>query len=594
MSKVTSTFGTAVKRKRSTPRSTKMDTTNPAGSKAFSMDAEHEYVKTLLTNVLGQTFYVSEEDNVAKTVALHDEMVKNDPEFVSKALPYARTKGYMRSQPVLGLATLADEEGRNPTPNSIAAVEKEIASARAELKSTSAELTANFEAISKAKADGSTLVEAALTTERANLWEKANAATEKVSDAKAKLASAGSSYFEQAFEGVIHIPTDLLDFMAIIKSKKHGEGGRLIKRIIGNWLRDNLDEYKVIKYGAEKKGNYSLKDIIKTVHPKGMNEELVKYILDDPKKPADLSKLPQIKAFEDLKKATTYAEKSAAIKEGRLPHEVVTPFIGSDSELWLVLGAQMPIFAFMRNLATLERHGVIDKPEIKAHAEKVFSKESVQKSKIFPFRFIEAQKHISSSFMKKKLEEAVEFAFDNIPELEGRVAVFLDRSGSMGGGAGSYMQTGALYAVSLMKKVGKGNGRFLLFDTQLDEIKVSDKKSVMSQVNAIHSRGGTATDLPMRQVLNDKDKFDTIILIGDEQQNSGAPFVNVFDAYKKTVNKDVKLFVINVAPYRGSVMPFGDKNVFHIAGWSDKVLNFISLASKGFDSMAQAIRDNAV
>jgi hypothetical protein len=41
-------------------------------------------------------------------------------------------------------------------------------------------------------------------------------------------------------------------------------------------------------------------------------------------------------------------------------------------------------------------------------------------------------------------------------------------------------------------------------------------------------------------------------------------------------------------------MPFGDKNVFHIAGWSDKVLNFISLASKGFDSMAQAIRDNAV
>jgi hypothetical protein len=473
MSKVTSTYGTATKRRRSSPRSSKMDTTNVAGSKAFTMDESSEYLKTLLTNVSGQSFYVGEEDNLAKTEALHTEMVKSDPEFVSKALPYARTKGYVRTQPVLGLATLADAEGKNPTPNSLTAVERQIAATRKELKTIRTALKDNYDEIAAA---GATTVKPILTQKRADLWEEVNAVSERLTEEKANLASAVSSYFERTFAGVIHIPTDLLDFMTIIKSKKKGEGGRLIKRVVGEWLRDNLDEYKVIKYGAEKKGNYSLKDVIKTIHPKGLNEELVKYILEDPKKPADLSKLPQIKAFEDLKRATTYTEKAAAIKEGRLPHEVVTPFIGSDSELWLVLGAQMPIFAFMRNLATLERHGVIDKPEIKAHADYVFSEASVQKSKIFPFRFIEAQKHISSTYMKKKLDGAVEFAFSNLPDIDGRVAVFLDRSGSMGDGSGSLMQIGALYAVSLMKKVGKGNGRLLTFDTQLEEVKVSDKK----------------------------------------------------------------------------------------------------------------------
>jgi 60 kDa SS-A/Ro ribonucleoprotein len=594
MSKMTSVFGTKPTKKPRTARSTARSITNAAGAPAFALEKETEYLKTLLTNVLGQTFYVSEEDNVGKTLALHEEMVKLDPEFVSKALPYARNKGYMRSQPVLGLATLAAEEGKNPTPNSIAGTEKAISTARKALKTAREALSENFEAIGAAKADGDSILESLLTQERSELWEKVNTASEELAVARADRASAGSSYFERAVNGVINIPTDLFDFMAVLKSKKGGEGGRLIKRVIGDWLRDNLDEYKVIKYGSEKKGNYSLKDIFKTVHPKGMNEELVKYILDDPKNPADLTKLPQIKAFEDLKKAKTYTEKATAIKEGRLPHEVVTPFIGSDNELWLVLGAQMPIMAFMRNLATLERHGVIAKPEIRAHAEKVFSKESVQRSKIFPFRFIEAQKHISDSWMKKKLEGCVEHAFENIPELEGRVAVFLDRSGSMGGGAGSRMQIGALYAVSLMRKVGTGNGRFLLFDDRLDEITVSDKKSVMGQVEAIHSRGSTSTELPMRKLLNERDKVDTIILIGDEQQNAGYPFVDVFDQYKREVNPNVKLFLINVAHYGGSVMPFGDKNVFHIAGWSEKVLNFIALASKGFDSMAEAIRNDAV
>lgn len=615
----TRTFGTAIarkKRKTVSPRSSGMDTTNAAGHGAFTRPADEEYLKILLSNVFGETFYTSAQENYSDAVAAHENMVKKDPEFVSKALPFARNRGYMRSQPTLGLAMLAIEEGKNPSKGTIAEVEKRLAlvdvniSAHRQVMSDAMKIV-DVKTYYEARQDLKDAYKANNTKDLPAIREriaKTTSVTDKTAFEKARkslgqdynernellkqLGKAVPAHFERAFDGVINIPNDIMDFATIIKSQGHGEAGRMVKRVAGAWLRDHLDEFWAIKYGADKEGGYALRDLIRTYHPTGAKSEVVKYLLDDPKNPADLSKLPKIKAFEDLKKATTYTEKSDAIKAGQLPHEVVTPFIGNDSELWEVLGAQMPVFAFLRNLATLERHKVLDKPAVRDHAEKLFTQASIEKSKILPFRFIEAEKHVSASWMKKLLEKAVDYAFASIPDIEGRTAIFLDRSGSMGGGAGSYMQIGSLYAVCLMKKL-KGDGRFLLYDTELEEKNVSLTASIMPQVNAIKSRGGTATSLPMQKLLTDKDKVANIILISDEQQNSGSAFVNIFDKYRATVAPDVKLFIINVASYHGGLMPKGDKNVYYIFGWSDKVLQFISLASIGFDSMAQAIRDGA-
>ena len=617
MSRINKAFGTARAKTRKKPPVPVMTKTNTAGYPAFEQDDASEYLKVLLTNVFGQTFYVGAEDQYAQAVQAHESMVKSDPEFVSKALPYARNRGYMRSQPVLGLATLATEEGKNPRVGTVPYLEKQLNLTNEEIKLLRAELESSIRVVDPKKynearnrlklaykANDKKVLEQArkdITAATSVLDEDAfdknrNAigkAYRKRAELLKQLGEPVPSYFEQAFDGVINIPNDIMEFATIVKSQGHGEAGRMVKRVAGAWLRDNLDEFQAIKYGADKEGGYALRDLIKTYHPRGAKSEVVKYLLDDPKNPADMSKLPKISAFEKLKKATSYAEKAAAIVEGHLPHEVVTPFIGNDSELWEVLGAQMPIFAFLRNLATLERHKVLDKPTVKAHAEKLFAKESVQKSKILPFRFIEAEKHVSASWMKRLLDKAVDYAFDNIPDIEGRTAVFLDRSGSMGGGSGSFMQIGSLFAICIMKKLKK-DGRFLLFDDQLEEYTVSTTESVMKQVNAIHSRGGTSTNLPMEKLLHDKDKVANIIIVTDMQENSGSPFYHAFQTYRDNIAPNVKLFIVNVAPYAYGLTPKADKNVYYINGWSDRVLQFLSLASSGFDSMAEAIKKGAV
>ncbi len=385
--------------------------------------------------------------------------------------------------------------------------------------------------------------------------------------------------FEQTFPQVILTPNDLSDFTAIVKSLTGGEGGRKIKRVAGNWLR-NLSEYWAIKYGSDQGDGYSIKDMLQVYHPAGTPLPLLAYLMG---KEQAIDSLPQIQAFERLKVAKTDEDKVKAITEGRLPHEVATSFAGNSKEVWKAIVQQMPIFATLRNLATMERQGVLD--ACRERVEGVLtSPEAISKSKIFPFRFMDAIEKMQSAWAKDALRDAIDLSFTNIPDIEGRTAVAVDRSGSMS----SYIGTASLFGICLMRKA-KRNGRFMLFDNMLEELAVSMRDSIITQAQRIKARGGTDTELPIRKLLTDRDKCDNIILITDEQQNMGDAFVNVLALYRQQVNHNAKCFIIDVAPYNTALVG-KDPLTWFIYGWSDNVLNFISQCSQGWGSMADYIR----
>jgi 60 kDa SS-A/Ro ribonucleoprotein len=321
-----------------------------------------------------------------------------------------------------------------------------------------------------------------------------------------------------------------------------------------------------------------------------------------------LADLPKIQAFEALKTAKTAEEKIAAINEGRLPHEVVTPFADSDA-VWAALVKQMPIFAMLKNLATIERHKAAEAN--RKYIEDLFSNPDViAKSKILPYRFVEAEKHVTSSWMKDALRDGLELSFVNIPEIPGKTAVFLDVSGSMGPGYHSHepdiMSKAAIFGVALMKKVD--DGKFLLYDTQyadrssggwgsrqvarIREFPVSKRDSILTQASKIIAEGGTDTGAPFQKILDANERYDQVILITDEQQNAGAPAYKVWNEYLDKVNPNAKLFVVDVNSYRNAAFDPKQKNVYYIFGWSDKALDFISLASQGWDNIADYIEQS--
>jgi len=113
--------------------------------------------------------------------------------------------------------------------------------------------------------------------------------------------------------------------------------------------------------------------------------------------------------------------------------------------------------------------------------------------------------------------------------------------------------------------------------------------SILSQAEKIEARGGTDTGAPVEKLRKDNVCVDNIIIITDEQQNTGSPFYNELEKYRRSINPNTKAFVIDIAPYRSSMVPPTDKNTHYIYGWSETVLEYIAMSIKGYGSMIENI-----
>jgi 60 kDa SS-A/Ro ribonucleoprotein len=75
---------------------------------------------------------------------------------------------------------------------------------------------------------------------------------------------------------------------------------------------------------------------------------------------------------------------------------------------------------------------------------------------------------------------------------------------------------------------------------------------------------------------------------GDGHSTSGN-FLSLWHRYKKEVSPKAEAFLITIAPYREAVAPRGEKGVHFIYGWSDRVLNYIALRLQSGESQVDEI-----
>jgi 60 kDa SS-A/Ro ribonucleoprotein len=363
----------------------------------------------------------------------------------------------------------------------------------------------------------------------------------------AKLASVPEPHLESAFGEVVLTPTDLGDFTTVVKLLRASEGGRRLKRLAGGWLLERLSEHWVIKYGAARPGNYSLRDLFRVYHPRARDGEampLVNYLLG---KSADVSGLPQIAALERLKKATSDEARVAAIDQGRLPYEVVTPFARSRA-VWAALTPQLPLAALLRHLAALDRQGVTHM--VRAVIEgKLQNAKVIRSSKILPHRFVEVARQVRTPWLREALYDAGELSFANVPVLAGRTAVLLERSRSA--------QTVTAAALLL-----RNSERLLWFDDPV---------------------------AALRQLAAERDAVDNLVLISRQQHDLGGPFLAALDEYRRKVKPEVRAFLVDVAPCRVTFTA-QDPASWYLYGWSEQALAFLSMTSRGFGSMVEAIK----
>lgn len=378
-------------------------------------------------------------------------------------------------------------------------------------------------------------------------------------------------YTPYVVRGVVERADDITEIMAAYLSMYGKPFPNGLKKALGNAMK-KFHAFSFSKYNGGNK-NIKFKDVLRICHPRPdttRQEKTFNMIINDT--------LPVAQRWE--------TELSAR---------------GNTKEVWedLIDNNRIGYMAALRNLRNMINAGPSNIQKI---YDKLSNKEEVLKSKQLPFRFLSAYLNLPSNATSKvrdALEDACEHSIDNLPKLPGKTIIAIDVSDSMDSNISSRSDIRCnqiAMMLGLMATKLCEESIVYTFSTRLDQMKVSRRSGILyAASNDRNWGGGTNMRLPLEKMINNQIQADRLIMLSDNEINCGwsggfkgtcQPLV---DQYRRKINPDLWVHAIDLQGY-GTQQFIGDKTNI-IAGWSERVLEFISLAEKGISSQVDMIEN---
>lgn len=270
---------------------------------------------------------------------------------------------------------------------------------------------------------------------------------------------------------------------------------------------------------------------------------------------------------------------------------------GNNAETWerLIDSGKVGYMALLRNLNNIIKANP-------ANTEKVYQTiedpERVWKSKQLPFRFLSAYKAVSGiggSRVFDALENAVDASIENLPKLPGTTVIAVDTSGSMGSRVSAKSDVWCVEIGMMLGMIANRiceNSIFYTFNTAIQKHAVSSRGGILYAVtHNARAGGGTYMQLPFQRMISDSVRADRVIIISDNECNSTyrTPVQRFADEYRRVSGNNIWVHAIDLQGY-GTQQFHGSKTNI-IAGWSEKVLQFILLAENGAGALQEAIEN---
>lgn len=265
---------------------------------------------------------------------------------------------------------------------------------------------------------------------------------------------------------------------------------------------------------------------------------------------------------------------------------------GNNTETWesLIESGRVGMMALVRNLRNIEQANP-------SNIEKVYAKlsdpEAVRHSRMLPFRFLSAYRNAAMRRTLDALESAVNASIDNLPKLPGRTVIAVDVSGSMSSivSAKSDIICGEIgMLLGIIANRICEDAIFYTFNTRLSQPRIPTQSGILyAAMNESHRcSGGTDMSLPLEEMIRSNIQADRIIYISDNECNRSQGIVQCLaDNYRRKVNKNLWVHAIDLQGY-GTQQFIGPRTNI-IAGWSEKVLDFVLLAEQGEGTLEKRI-----
>lgn len=411
----------------------------------------------------------------------------------------------------------------------------------------------------------------------------------------AVLSTKDKALFKRVFPRVIDNGKMLRNFVQIMRSGVVGRKslGSLPKRMIRQWFEARKAE-AIFKQSVGQTPSFA--DILKMVHTKPQDAEkeaLYGYFIG---REIDADKLPElVKAFEKFKSGDS-------LEVPNVPFQMLTALPISTKE-WTEIARNAAWQMTRMNLNTFQRHGVFQNAEmVEVIANRLRDREAIKRAKVFPYQLLSAYSAASNNAeipreITESLQDALEIATENVPEIKGKVYVLPDVSGSMSSAVTGYrkgststvrcIDVAGLVAASILRK--NPLAEVLPFENDVVKVALNPRDSVMTNANKLASIGGGGTNCsaPLRQLNKAKAQGDLVIYVSDNESwmdsnrswNSGTETMKQWNSFQSR-NPNAKLVCIDIQPY-ATTQAQERADILNVGGFSDQVFTLISEFANG-------------
>lgn len=406
-----------------------------------------------------------------------------------------------------------------------------------------------------------------------------------------------SKLTEDLVERVIQRADEIPEILSYFQLANEREGTKKLNRL-PNALKKGIarafykfDAYQFAKYNRDTE--VKLRDAMFLCHPKPIKEkeELFKQIADD--------KLPIPYTWEtELSK-----------DDGR-----------SKKEKWesLIASKKVGYMAQLRNLRNLLEENV---DNIQVVLDNLSDPINVVRSKQLPFRFFSAYKAVAdvgvfkASAVMEALEAAMKCSVVNIKGFDTNTNVLIacDMSGSMTAMLSPkskihYYDIGLVLGMLLQNRCKSVITGIFGEDWKVVQLPRTNILANTHKLSNMEGEVGHSTNgyKAIRYLLGNKLIADKVFIFTDCQlwdstttagfwlsdagiEGEGFTIKNEWQKYKK-IAPDAKLYLFDMAGYGNTPIDLSTKDVYMIAGWSEKVFNVLDAIEKGQTALSEVER----
>lgn len=364
----------------------------------------------------------------------------------------------------------------------------------------------------------------------------------------------GKNFYDKVVSRVDDMSEILSYYLANKTDKKNPKFPNALKKGFAKAF-DKFDEYQLAKYKGENK-EVKLVDIVNLVHPV----------------PTTRNKMALNALVNDSLKNTKTWEAMLSQAGQQASNEEELGQLKADAWIELVSTRKIGYFALLRNLRNIINQAPSAVP---AACDMLTDEVMISRSKVLPFRFATAYEEISklgSSTEVRKVLVAINQALDisacNVPKFDGETLVVIDVSGSMGGRPS---EIASLFGAMIAKA---NQCDVMTFATSANYKQYNPMDSIITIRNSFRFSGGGTNFQDIFKKANKA--YKRVIILSDMQGWIGhrTP-TREFNEYKNKFSCNPYVYSWDLQGLGTLQLP--EKNVFALAGFSDKVFQIMSL-----------------